>query len=104
MTESTFTFRVDEELKSAFAEAAKAQDRTAAQLLRVLMREAVEREQTAREHDEWFRAEVEEAIREADDPNTVWVSNEDAEKRWAKLRAELIQRLKDEEAQWLAAE
>lgn len=34
MTDSTFTFRVDDDLKTAFAETAKAQDRTAAQLLR----------------------------------------------------------------------
>lgn len=90
MSESTFTFRVDEELKAAFAGAAKAQDRTAAQLLRVLMREAVEREREAREHDAWFRAEVEEGIREADDPNTVWIPHEevmaDLEKRIAELR------------------
>ena len=92
MTESTFTFRVDEELKSAFAEAAKAQDRTAAQLLRVLMREAVEREQTAREHDEWFRAEVEEAIREADDPNVRRIPNEEVMTRWDERIEELKRR------------
>lgn len=104
MTESTFTFRVDEDLKTAFAEAAKAQDRTAAQFLRVLMREAVEREQTKREHDEWFRAEVEQAINEADDPNAEWVTHKDVKKEWAKLRSELVQRIVEEEAQRAAAE
>ena len=43
-------------------------------------------------YDKWFRAEVEEGIKEADDPNTKWVSNEDANKSWAKQRAELIKR------------
>jgi predicted transcriptional regulator len=86
MAESTFTFRVDDELKAAFAETAKAQDRTSAQLLRVLMRETVEREQEAREHDQWFRAEVEEGLREADDPNTVWISHEEMVEKWEAQR------------------
>jgi len=43
-------------------------------------------------YDKWFRAEVAEGIKEADDPNTQWVSNEDANKSWAKQRAELVKR------------
>ena len=43
MPHTTFTFRLDDGLKAAFAETARAEDRTAAQLLRVLMREAVGR-------------------------------------------------------------
>lgn len=35
MADSTFTFRVDQELKAAFADVAAAQEHTAAQLLRV---------------------------------------------------------------------
>ena len=35
MSEATFTFRVEESLKNEFATAAKARDRTGAQLLRV---------------------------------------------------------------------
>ncbi len=38
MTESTFTFRVDDSLKAEFSQAAKAKDRTGAQLLRDYMR------------------------------------------------------------------
>ena len=44
-------------------------------------------------HDKWFRAQVEEAINEADDPATVWVSNEDAKVQWAKKRAALAARI-----------
>lgn len=44
-------------------------------------------------YDKWFRAEVAEGIKEADDPNTKWVSNEDANKSWAKQRAELVKRV-----------
>jgi predicted transcriptional regulator len=54
MSETTFTFRVDEELKNEFATAAKARDRTGAQLLRDFMREFVQQE----EHDDWFRSQV----------------------------------------------
>lgn len=58
MTNATFTFRVDDELKSEFAQAAKAKDRTGAQLLRDFMRQYVERQQEAATHDAWFRREV----------------------------------------------
>lgn len=58
MGEATFTFRVDEELKSEFAEAAKSRDRTGAQLLRDFMRDFVRRQQEAAEHDAWFRQQV----------------------------------------------
>ncbi len=69
MADSTFTFRVDDELKAAFAQVAAAQERTAAQLLRVLMRDAVQRWHETQEHDAWSRGEVEQAVREAADPN-----------------------------------
>lgn len=92
MSDSTFTFRLDEELKAAFAETAKAQDRTAAQLLRVLMRDAVRRQQEAREHGAWFRGEVEQGLREADDPAVYRISHEDVRSNWRQQRAELVKR------------
>ena len=58
MSEATFTFRVDEGLKDAFSAAAKSRDRTSAQLLRDFMRDFVRQQQTATEHDAWFRREV----------------------------------------------
>jgi hypothetical protein len=90
MAETTFTFRVDEELKEAFAHAAKEEDRTAAQLLRSLMRDTVDRKRAAQEHDAWFRAEVEKALKEADDPNTRWISNSQARADWRRYRAKLV--------------
>lgn len=45
------------------------------------------------EATDWFRAEVTLALKEADDPNTQWVSNEEAEASWAKQRAELLKRV-----------
>ncbi|MDR0276064.1 MAG: hypothetical protein LBI48_12165 [Burkholderiaceae bacterium] len=58
MTEATFTFRVDEALKEEFATAAKASDRTGAQLLRDFMREFIQRQRDAAAHDVWFRQQV----------------------------------------------
>ena len=49
-------------------------------------------------YDKWFRAEIEAAIVEADDPNTKWVSNDDANKSWAKQRAELVARIEQSRA------
>lgn len=90
MAETTFTFRVEEELKSAFADVAKAHDRTAAQLLRVLMREAVQRQRDRKDHEAWFRSEVAQALREADDPTVRRISNEQVRTDWRQQRAELL--------------
>lgn len=90
MAETTFTFRVDEELKSAFAEAAKAQDRSAAQLLRVLMRDTVQTRAVARDHDSWFREEIEDALRESEDGNVELVPDEDVEAAWENTRAKIL--------------
>ncbi|OIQ78961.1 hypothetical protein GALL_393260 [mine drainage metagenome] len=43
-------------------------------------------------HDKWFRAEVEQGIKEANDPNTQWISNDDVKKSWAKQRAKWAKR------------
>lgn len=46
----------------------------------------------AAEHDKWFREQVELALVEASDPNTQWVSKEEAEASWAVKRAALVKR------------
>lgn len=58
MSEATFTFRVDEELKNEFTTAAKSRDRTGAQLLRDFMRDFVRQQQEAAAHEAWFRQQV----------------------------------------------
>jgi len=58
MSEATFTFRVDDALKQEFATAAKARDRSGAQLLRDYMRGFVHEQQEAAAHDAWFRQQV----------------------------------------------
>jgi predicted transcriptional regulator len=86
MGETTFTFRVDDQLKEAFTKAARANDRPGSQLLRDFMRDYVERA----EYDAWFRAEVEAGLREADDPNVEWIPHE-----------EVMRKLKLREKEWL---
>lgn len=61
MGDATFTFRVGDDLKEAFTEAARAQDRTAAQLLRDYMRDVVERQRDDAEYEAWLRQKVEKA-------------------------------------------
>jgi hypothetical protein len=98
MADATFTFRVDTGLKAAFAEAAKAQDRTAAQLLRVLMREAVQRRREARAHDAWFRGEVERGLREADDSTVRRIPHRAVRANWRRQRAKLAKRARGKSA------
>jgi predicted transcriptional regulator len=60
MTESTFTFRVNDELKAEFTKLAKAKDRTAAQILREMMRNYVAEEAPSTpEYIEWLTRKVE---------------------------------------------
>lgn len=62
MGKATLTFEVDEALKAEFAEAAKAVDRSAEELLLFLMRDYVDRADAEAEYDAWFRAEVQKGI------------------------------------------
>jgi len=92
MSESTYTFRVDEDLKTAFAAAAKAQDRNAAQLLRDYMRDVVQRQSDTAAHDTWFRKEVEQAVREADDRSVERIPHQQVRTSWRQQRAALVKR------------
>ncbi|MDN0003323.1 hypothetical protein QVL67_07690 [Bartonella henselae] len=58
MAETTFTFRVDDALKSEFSQAAKACDRSAAQLLRDYMRDIVKEQKEKIAHELWFQEQV----------------------------------------------
>jgi|ERR1039457_2951209 hypothetical protein len=52
--------------------------------------ERMKRTFDAAEHDRWFREQVEEGIRQANDPNTEWVSGEDVSAISAKRREEWV--------------
>lgn len=91
MTEATFTFRVDDDLKTEFAKAAKARGRSGAQLLRDFMRDFVRRQQEAAEYDAWFRREVQKGVDAANAGDVV--SNEEVEARFAARREAARRRL-----------
>ncbi len=78
MTDATFTFRVDERLKTEFSTAAKSRDRTGAQLLRDFMREYV-RQQESVEHDVWFRQQVQVGLDSANTGDVIPAAEVEAE-------------------------
>ena len=53
--------------------------------------EALRRTHEAALHDAWFRAQVEEALWEADDPDTAWMSHEDVTADMATQRARIME-------------
>jgi hypothetical protein len=58
--------------------------------------EALRKTHEAAAYDAWFREEIQKAIEEADDPNTVWVSHGEVKAEMARERAELLARMKQE--------
>ena len=92
MNEATFTFRVEEELKESFALAAKARDRTGAQLLRDFMRDFVKKQQEAAEHDAWFRRQVQAGLDSANNGNLL--SAKEVEAEFSKRREQTRRKLK----------
>lgn len=95
MSEATFTFRVDESLKNDFASAAKARDRTGAQLLRDFMREFVQQQQEAAAHDAWFRRQVQIGLDSANAGNLIPAA--EVEAKFAAKRAATRRRLEASE-------
>lgn len=95
MSEATFTFRVDESLKAEFSRAAKARDRSGAQLLRDFMREFVQQQQEAAAHDAWFRRQVQIGLDSANAGNLIPAA--EVEARFAAKRAATRRRLETSE-------
>lgn len=89
MTEVTFTFRLDPALKAAFTTMAEEQDLSAAQVLRKLMRDAVEDHQESAAHERWQRREIGDAMREADATRGRNLSNEAIEDDWQRRKDEI---------------
>lgn len=54
----------------------------------------MKRAHEAAAHDAWFKAEVEQALKEADDPATQWVSHEAVMTKLAKRRAKYTKAIK----------
>ena len=85
MSDATFTFRVDDDLKAGFASAAKAHDRTGAQLLRDFMRSYVAQQEETQQYDTWLAKKVEQSRVSAEAGNLIPAS--DVEARFAARRS-----------------
>ena len=97
MSESTFTFRVDEDLKAAFTAAAKDNDRTAAQILRETMREYIAAGASPTpEYVEWLRAKVEKS--RAQIARGEYYTGEEVEAYFAEKRAKLREQIAQDNA------
>lgn len=94
MPDAVLTFHIDEDLKAAFCEAAKAQDQSAEQLLLGLMREYVESQQNDAEYDRWFRREVQIGQDAANAGDLI--SNDEVEAEFARRRDAARQKLTGE--------
>jgi len=88
MAESTFTIRVDDDLKDAFSEAAKINDRTGAQLVRDFMRDYVQTAREKGEYEVWFKAKVEAGLRDIEAGRVI--SHEEVKARSAARRERLL--------------
>jgi predicted transcriptional regulator len=85
MVESTITIRVDDELKTAFARAAEAQNRTDEELLCEFMLDYIETQRTDSEYEQWFRRQVQIGIDAADAGEVI--PAEEVEAEFASLRS-----------------
>ncbi|NTJ68681.1 antitoxin of toxin-antitoxin stability system [Agrobacterium rhizogenes] len=82
--------KLEPELRDTFMAEAAADDRPAAQVLRELMREYINRRQQARQYDDYLRRKVEIARGQHD--AGMHVSNEEVEAEATARRAELRRR------------
>jgi predicted transcriptional regulator len=92
--EAVFTLKLEPELRNAFMAEAESMHRPASQIVREFMYEFIDRQREAREHDAWFRDQVRQGLREADDPNVQRIPHEDIAEKWRKQRAELMERVR----------
>lgn len=90
--DAVFTVKVEADLRAAFIAEAEAVHRPAAQLVREYMRDFIAQRQAEREHDAWFRGQVEEAVRQADDPTVARIPHEQIADDWQRQRAALMER------------
>lgn len=90
--DAVFTVKVESDLRAAFIAEADAVHRPAAQLVREYMRDFIAQRQAEREHDAWFRAQVEEGVRQADDPAVTRIPHEQITDDWQRQRAALVER------------
>jgi hypothetical protein len=81
---SVFTVKVESELREAFIAEAAAVHRPASQLVRDFIAER----RDAREHDAWFRGQVEEGVQQADDAVVKRTPHDQIRSDWQTSRAD----------------
>lgn len=91
--EAVFTLKLEAELRDAFMSEAEATHRPASQIVREFMRDFVKKQQDRRDYDAWLDADTERAIKEADDPNTKWLTHEEVQERMRIQRESLLARI-----------
>lgn len=89
MTNHAFTITVDDAISEALIAEATANDTTPERLAGEWLREQAD---WRRKFDEHYVREIEAAVRQADDPATVWISNEEVKAEFAQRRRELLAR------------
>ena len=93
--DAVFTLKLDSQLRDAFIAEAQAAHRPASQVVRDLMREFVQRQSAARDHDDFLRRKVETARTER--LAGLSYSNEDVEAEFAARRADLLRKADEAE-------
>ncbi|MBV6579049.1 hypothetical protein JL978_19265, partial [Acinetobacter baumannii] len=91
MTDATFTFRVDHDLKQEFSRLAKTVDRSGAKLIRDFMRDFGKKQQEAADYDKWFKHQVQIGLNEANAGKLT--PHEDVKAESAARRAETLAKL-----------
>lgn len=97
--DAVITVTLDTALRDRFIAEADAMQRPAAEILQEFVQAFVRRRRDARQHDAWFRAEVEQSLREADDPSVARVPNEEVSAVWKLRRSKSAI---DAETEWAA--
>ncbi|MBP2161099.1 MULTISPECIES: antitoxin of toxin-antitoxin stability system [Asticcacaulis] len=91
--EAVFTLKLEADLRDAFMKEAAESHRPASQIVRDFMREFVKKQQEQRAYDEWLDADLDRAIKAADDPNTKWIPHEEVVADMERQRQSLLKRL-----------
>jgi hypothetical protein len=97
MSKVTLTFEVEEDIAKILAESATAHGEDVAQLLRDLAEDYAREQQEPMDEPDWLIAEIDEGLREANDPNAVWISQEDAQADMQRQREGLLRRIAEQE-------
>ncbi len=87
--EAVFTMKLEHELRDEFMAAAEESHRPASQIVRDFMRDFIQRQRQARDHDSWFRSQVQASI----DDKSPTISHENV---MAEMKARLSARIAKE--------